>query len=70
MSACSRPGAGQDPPLGITAHRLQVALDAVDSGLYETIQFPFSYLSSGQGAGAGAPQPGEKHGFPGHEGLA
>ena len=32
--------------IGITAHRLQVALDAVDSGLYETIQFPFSYLSS------------------------
>ena len=32
--------------IGITAHRLQVALDAVDSGLYETIQVPFSYLSS------------------------
>ena len=32
--------------IGITAHKLQVALDAVDSGLYETIQFPFSYLSS------------------------
>ena len=32
--------------IGITAHLIQVALDAVDSGLYETIQFPFSYLSS------------------------
>lgn len=32
--------------IGITAHQLQVALDAVDSHLYETIQFPFSYLSS------------------------
>ena len=32
--------------IGITAHKLQVALDAVDSGLYETLQFPFSYLSS------------------------
>lgn len=32
--------------IGITAHKLQVALDAVDSHLYETIQFPFSYLSS------------------------
>lgn len=32
--------------IGITAHLLQVAVDAVDSHLYETIQFPFSYLSS------------------------
>ncbi|MDO5135696.1 MAG: aldo/keto reductase [Eubacteriales bacterium] len=32
--------------MGITAHKLQVALDAVESGLYETLQFPFSYLSS------------------------
>lgn len=32
--------------IGITAHKLQIALDAVASGLYETLQFPFSYLSS------------------------
>lgn len=32
--------------IGITAHQLQVALDAVASHLYETIQFPLSYLSS------------------------
>lgn len=32
--------------IGITAHLIQVAMDAVDSHLYETIQFPFSYLSS------------------------
>ncbi len=32
--------------IGITAHKLQIAFDAVSSGLYETIQFPFSYLSS------------------------
>lgn len=32
--------------IGITAHKLQVALDAIESGLYETLQFPFSYLSS------------------------
>jgi len=31
--------------IGITAHKLQVALDAAESGLYETMQFPFSYLS-------------------------
>lgn len=32
--------------IGITAHKIQVALEAADSGLYETIQFPFSYLAS------------------------
>ena len=32
--------------IGITAHKLKVAFEAVDSGLYESIQFPFSYLSS------------------------
>ncbi|MBS6952008.1 MAG: aldo/keto reductase [Enterocloster asparagiformis] len=31
--------------IGITNHRLSVAREAVDSGLYETLQFPFSYLS-------------------------
>ncbi len=30
--------------IGITAHKLQVAFEAVESGLYETLQFPFSYL--------------------------
>lgn len=32
--------------ISITAHKLQVAMDAADSGLYDTLQFPFSYLSS------------------------
>lgn len=31
--------------IGITNHRLNVALEAINSGLYETLQFPFSYLS-------------------------
>ena len=31
--------------IGITNHRLAVAREAVDSGLYDTLQFPFSYLS-------------------------
>ena len=31
--------------IGITNHRLSVAHEAIDSGLYETLQFPFSYLS-------------------------
>lgn len=32
--------------IGITNHRLAVANEAIDSGLYETLQFPFSYLAS------------------------
>lgn len=31
--------------VGITNHRLAVAQQAIDSGLYETLQFPFSYLA-------------------------
>lgn len=32
--------------IGITNHRLAIAEEAVLSGLYETLQFPFSYLAS------------------------
>lgn len=32
--------------IGITAHKIGVAEECVESGLYETLQFPFSYLSS------------------------
>ena len=31
--------------IGITNHRLAVAGEAIESGLYETLQFPFSYIS-------------------------
>ena len=31
--------------IGITNHRLSVAEEAIESGLYETLQFPFCYLS-------------------------
>ena len=34
--------------IGITAHKIGVAKDAAESGLYETLQFPFSYLSGKQ----------------------
>lgn len=34
--------------IGITNHRLHVAKEAVESGLYETLQFPFSYLAGKQ----------------------
>ena len=32
--------------IGITNHRLAVAHEAVDSGLYDTLQFPFCYLAT------------------------
>lgn len=34
--------------IGITNHRLNVAEEAIASGLYETLQFPFCYLSGEQ----------------------
>ena len=34
--------------IGITNHRLAVAHETIDSGLYETLQFPFSYISGEQ----------------------
>lgn len=34
--------------IGITNHRQSVALEAVESGLYDTLQFPFSYLASAE----------------------
>ena len=32
--------------IGITAHKIGVAEDIIASGLYETLQYPFSYLST------------------------
>ncbi|MDO4965272.1 MAG: aldo/keto reductase [Lachnospiraceae bacterium] len=32
--------------IGLTNHRLSVANEAIDSGLYETLQFPFCYLAT------------------------
>ncbi|MDR3166451.1 MAG: aldo/keto reductase [Treponema sp.] len=34
--------------IGITNHRLPIAREAVESGLYDTLQFPFCYLSDEQ----------------------
>ena len=38
--------AGKIRHIGITNHRLNVAKEAIESGLYETIQFPFCYLAT------------------------
>lgn len=37
---------GKVKHIGITNHRLSVAKEAIESGLYETLQFPFCYLAT------------------------
>lgn len=37
---------GKIKHIAITTHRLPIAMEIVESGLYELLQFPFSYLSS------------------------
>lgn len=37
---------GKIKHIGITNHRLSVAKEAIESGLYETLQFPFCYLAT------------------------
>lgn len=32
--------------IGVTAHKIDIAEECIESGLYETLQFPLSYLSS------------------------
>ena len=34
--------------IGITTHKITFAHEALDSGLYETLQYPFSYLSGSE----------------------
>ncbi len=38
--------AGKVLHIGATSHRINIAEQAVDSGLFKTIQFPFSYIGS------------------------
>jgi aryl-alcohol dehydrogenase-like predicted oxidoreductase len=59
-AACPKPGdgsglyeavleakeSGKIRHIGITNHRMNVAYEAIESGLYETLQFPFSYLAT------------------------
>jgi len=37
--------------IGITNHKIGLAEEAVKSGLYDTVQYPFSFLSSGRDIG-------------------
>ena len=38
--------AGKIRHIGATAHKIEIAFALVESGLYETVQYPFSYLAS------------------------
>ncbi len=37
--------AGRIGHIGVTSHKLEMALQMVDSGLFETLMFPFNYIS-------------------------
>ena len=45
-AACQAKREGKIGHIGITNHRVAIASEAIESGLYETLQFPFSYLST------------------------
>ncbi len=45
-AALEAKAAGKIRHIGITNHRANVAVEAIESGLYETLQFPFCYLAS------------------------
>lgn len=45
-AALAAKAAGKIRHIGITNHKLGIAMEAIESGLYETLQFPFSYLST------------------------
>ena len=38
--------AGKIRHIGLTNHRLHIAKEVIESGLYETVQFPFCYLAT------------------------
>lgn len=45
---CQAKEQGKINHIGITNHRLSVAREAIESGLYETLQYPFNYLATPQ----------------------
>ncbi len=45
-AAVKAKAAGKIRHIGITNHRIAVAKEAIESGLYETLQFPFCYLAT------------------------
>lgn len=53
--------------IGITAHKIGVAEDIIASGLYETLQYPFSYPLYAARGRAGRELPQSEHGPDRHE---
>jgi predicted aldo/keto reductase-like oxidoreductase len=47
-AALEAKASGKIRHIGITNHRMKVAFEAIENGLYETLQFPFSYLATEQ----------------------
>ena len=61
---------GKIKHIGITAHLLNVAEEAIESGLYETLQFPFAYISSEKEIALAKKCEAAGMGFLGMKGLA
>ncbi len=84
VSQCYRPGDGTGmyelmvslkeqgiiKHIGITAHKIGIAEEIVESGLYETLQFPFSYLSSDRELALSAACKRQNMGFIAMKGLS
>ena len=47
-AALAAKSGGKIRHIGITTHMIEVAIQAAESGLYEAVQFPLSYLSDGR----------------------
>lgn len=56
--------------IGITNHRMAVAEEAVQSGLYDTLQFPFNYLSTEREIALAAACKAQNMGFIAMKGLS
>lgn len=56
--------------IGITNHRLDLANRCIESGLFETMQFPFSYIGSGEEIGLASKCKQADMGFIAMKGLA
>ncbi len=55
--------------IGLTNHKLGVAQECIDSGLYETLQYPLSYLSSEKELELVEKCKKARHGVHCHEGI-
>ena len=56
--------------IGVTTHRVKVAEDCIDSGYFETVQFPFSYISAERDLALAARAKNANVGYVAMKGLA